>query len=99
MFLINISTEEQSNSLAVSPELHNTEFLLYSYQNNLITFKPKYQLVRDLQQHKRSLINPVTDIPDINQRIQGKTGYNSYMASKLFYSESYMKYQIRQKKG
>ena len=34
-------------------------------------------LNENFQQHKRSIVQPVEEIPDINQRIQGKTGYNS----------------------
>ena len=30
-----------------------------------------------LEKHKRSIINPVQEISDINQKIQGKTDYNS----------------------
>ena len=32
---------------------------------------------QQLEKHKRSIITPVIEIPNLNQKIQGQTGYNS----------------------
>ena len=52
----------------------------------------------NLQQHKRSIVKPVGEIADINQRIQGKTGYNSDCAIQAIFWGNYTKFLIGQKK-